>query len=138
MFDVSRTGTINFQEFGSLWKYVVDWQNTFRRFDTDNSGRIDERELGQALQAFGYRLSAQFYQLLVRKFDRQGHNSIAFDDFIQCCVVLHVSIWELFCKIMRWDFVVAKSGNLFLILVTNLDTMTTLLLLSTFFFFFHY
>ncbi|ELU02035.1 hypothetical protein CAPTEDRAFT_148620 [Capitella teleta] len=88
MFDRDSSGTINFQEFSSLWKYVTDWQNCFRGFDRDNSGSIDKNELQQALTAFGYRLSDSFYSLLVRKFDRQGRGVIVFDDFIQCCVVL--------------------------------------------------
>ncbi len=45
MFDKDRTGTINFEEFGSLWKYVTDWQTTFRSYDRDNSGAIDKNEL---------------------------------------------------------------------------------------------
>ena len=53
MFDRDHSGTINFAEFAALWKYVTDWQNCFRRFDTDNSGAIDERELKNALVSFG-------------------------------------------------------------------------------------
>ncbi len=34
----------------------------------------------------GYRLSDQFYDLLIRKFDRTGRGTVAFDDFIQACV----------------------------------------------------
>ena len=45
MFDRDRTGTINFQEFGALWKYVNDWQTTFKSYDRDNSGSIDKNEL---------------------------------------------------------------------------------------------
>jgi Ca2+-binding EF-hand superfamily protein len=45
MFDRDHTGTINFQEFGSLWKYVQDWQRTFKSYDRDNSGSIDKNEL---------------------------------------------------------------------------------------------
>jgi Ca2+-binding EF-hand superfamily protein len=89
MFDRDQTGTINFQEFASLWKYVTDWQNTFRGYDRDNSGSIDKNELKTALTSFGYRLSDSFYDLLVRKFDRQNRGNVSFDDFIQCCVVLH-------------------------------------------------
>lgn len=40
----------------------------------------------------GYRLSERFYSLLVRKFDRTGRGTIAFDDFIQCCVVVQVRV----------------------------------------------
>ncbi|XP_070574730.1 programmed cell death protein 6-like [Ptychodera flava] len=88
MFDRQHNGTINFQEFGSLWKYITDWQNTFRSYDRDNSGFIDKNELKTALNSFGYRFSDFFYDMLVRKFDRRGRGDIAFDDFIQCCVVI--------------------------------------------------
>lgn len=39
MFDKQGNGTINLDEFGALWKYVTDWQNCFRSFDRDNSGK---------------------------------------------------------------------------------------------------
>ena len=45
----------------------------------------------------GYRLSDPFYHVLMTKFDRQGRQRIAFDDFIQCCVVLQV----MSCSINR-------------------------------------
>ena len=122
MFDRDHSGTINFQEFGALWKYVNDWQATFKSYDRDNSGSIDRNELKTglvcvcvvsiacpfpsltsplpthlqshtpALTNFGYRLSDQFYDLLIRKFDRSGRGVIAFDDFIQCCVVIQVRL----------------------------------------------
>lgn len=91
MFDKQNRGTINFEDFGALWKYVVDWQNCFRSFDRDNSGNIDKAELCTALSTFGYRLSDQLITVLMRKFDRCGKGVIYFDDFIQCCVTLHVS-----------------------------------------------
>uniref|UniRef100_A0A1I8IUU3 Programmed cell death protein 6 n=1 Tax=Macrostomum lignano TaxID=282301 RepID=A0A1I8IUU3_9PLAT len=76
MFDRNQTGekgTIDFNEFQELWRYITNWQNTFRI---------------RALTNFGYRLSDAFYNLLIRKFDRQGKGSIFFDDFIQACVML--------------------------------------------------
>ena len=88
MFDRDLKGTINFQEFGSLWKYVCDWQETFRSFDQDGSGSIDREELKKALSTFGFRLSDRFYEMLIRKFDRSGTAAIRFDDFIQCCIVV--------------------------------------------------
>ncbi|XP_052817787.1 programmed cell death protein 6-like isoform X1 [Mya arenaria] len=88
MFDRDNSGSINFQEFSALWKYVTDWQNCFRSYDRDNSGSIDRNELKTALTSFGYRLSDRFYDILVKKFDRQGRGTVAFDDFIQCCAVI--------------------------------------------------
>jgi len=89
MFDRNNSGTIDFDEFGALWKYVTDWQACFRSFDRDNSGTIDRNELNTALTSFGYRLSPQTVDMLLKKFDRIGQGYVAFDDFIQCCVVLH-------------------------------------------------
>lgn len=91
MFDKENRGTVSFQDFGALWKYVTDWQNCFRSFDSDNSGNIDKNELKTALTAFGYRLSDNLVGLLLRKFDRFGRGTILFDDFIQCCIILYVS-----------------------------------------------
>ncbi|XP_064466609.1 programmed cell death protein 6-like [Ornithodoros turicata] len=88
MFDRDRSGTINFDEFASLWNYITEWLNCFRGFDRDGSGSIDRQELQQALNRFGYRLSEQTMTVLLTKFDREGKGSINFDDFIQCCVTL--------------------------------------------------
>ncbi|KAK6618737.1 Programmed cell death protein 6 [Polyplax serrata] len=90
MFDRAHTGTISFDEFGALWKYVTDWQTCFRSFDRDGSGTIDKTEFQTALQTFGYRLSEQIIDLLIKRFDRSNNGSIRFDDFIACCIVLHM------------------------------------------------
>ncbi|XP_043482460.1 programmed cell death protein 6 isoform X2 [Leptopilina heterotoma] len=89
MFDRRQSGTVNFEEFGALWKYVTDWQNCFRSFDKDGSGNIDRHELKTALTNFGYRLNDDVINMLIRKYDRAGKGTIYFDDFIQCCVVLY-------------------------------------------------
>lgn len=91
MFDRRGTATIRLEEFGSLWKYVEDWQACFQNYDKDNSGFIDASELHSALTAFGYRLNPQVTQLMVKRFDRQNRGTLAFDDFIQSCVMLYVS-----------------------------------------------
>lgn len=96
MFDKQNTGSVNFQDFGALWKYVTDWQNCFRSFDADNSGNIDKNELKVALTSFGYRLSDFLVDMLVKKFDRFGRGTILFDDFIQCCIILYVSGFLLY------------------------------------------
>lgn len=89
MFDKQNRGTVSFEDFGALWKYVTEWQNCFRSFDRDNSGNIDKFELRTALQAFGYRLSENIIDMMLRKYDRIGKGTILFDDFIQLCIVLY-------------------------------------------------
>src|SRR5215470_5897007 len=69
MFDKQNRGTVSFEDFGALWKYVTDWQSCFRSFDQDNSGNIDRNELRTALITFGYRLSEGIIDMLIRKYD---------------------------------------------------------------------
>ncbi|KAH7643221.1 Alpha-1 3/1 6-mannosyltransferase alg-2, variant 2 [Dermatophagoides farinae] len=88
MFDKDKTGSINFEEFSHLWRYVTDWLNCFRSFDRDNSGNIDPSELRQALTTFGYRFTDSFLQILMKRYDREGKGHVTFDDFIQLCVQL--------------------------------------------------
>ncbi|XP_019879050.1 programmed cell death protein 6-like [Aethina tumida] len=89
MFDKRNMGQVSFDDFGALWKYVTDWQNCFKSFDRDNSGNIDQQELKAALTTFGYRISDQLVSVMISKFDRHGNRTIYFDDFIQCCIILH-------------------------------------------------
>lgn len=88
MFDTNKDGTIDIQEFAALWKYVQDWKGCFERFDTDRSGNIDAQELSNAFKTFGYNLSPQFSDSVIRVFDRRGARTINFDDFIQASVML--------------------------------------------------
>ena len=100
MFDKQNRGTISFDDFGALWKYVTDWQACFRSFDRDNSGNIDKNELSHALKTFGYNLSDATVTTITQKFDRHGRGTILFDDFIQCSILLHVIIssgWYVYC-----------------------------------------
>ena len=65
MFDKDNSGTIDFNEFSALWKYVTDWQGCFRGFDRDNSGTIDGNELKAALTTFGkYTAFKMSFQIL--------------------------------------------------------------------------
>ena len=69
----------------------MDWHKCFKRFDTDKSGCISSDELHTALISFGYNISKQMTELLVKRFDRANKNEILFDDFIRCCLILYVS-----------------------------------------------
>ncbi|EIM80821.1 EF-hand [Stereum hirsutum FP-91666 SS1] len=107
IFDTDRSGTIGFNEFAGLWKYIKDWQNVFRHFDRDNSGSIDGRELQDALQQFGYNLSPHLLTLVERKYDVKASGvttgygatpGITFDRFVRACVVIK-QISESFAKL---------------------------------------
>ena len=87
---------IDFQGFKNLFHYVNQWKIVFQTYDRDNSRAIDQRELGQALQQMGYRLSEQSVQAILKKFASQS-GQITFDSFIMACVQLHnmTSKWSI-------------------------------------------
>ncbi|KAF3931016.1 Peflin [Dactylellina cionopaga] len=89
IFDTDRSGTIGFNEFLGLWKYIKDWQNVFKHFDTDRSDSINSTELTNAFAQFGYNLSPSLIVLLTKKYATPSDASgINFDRFVRCCVVV--------------------------------------------------
>jgi len=94
IFDTDRSGTIGFNEFAGLYKYIGDWQVVFHRFDRDRSGSIEGRELAEALRSFGYNLSSSLLTLIEQKY-ASGPSvqlgpppGITFDRFVRACVAV--------------------------------------------------
>jgi len=94
IFDTDRSGTIGFNEFQGLWRYIKDWQDVFRHFDRDHSGSIDGHELSSALGSFGYNLPPSIMSLIEQKYasgPSAGYGpapGITFDRFVRACVVI--------------------------------------------------
>ncbi|UOH79015.1 hypothetical protein LQV05_000005 [Cryptococcus neoformans] len=96
IFDTDRSGSINFQEFEGLYRYIQDWHGIFRRFDRDNSGLIDRLELSNALQGFGFSLPPELVAKLVKRFTPPpalgqtvaARPGISFDRFLLACVTV--------------------------------------------------
>lgn len=97
MFDRNSSGTISFDEFVSLWRYLAAWRELFDRFDEDRSGRISLQEFEKSLVAFGYRLSQPFVTVLFATFESKGRQrnaigpakmGMSFDLFVQACISL--------------------------------------------------
>lgn len=102
LFDTDRSGTIGFNEFAGLWKYIAEWQNVFRHFDRDRSGSIDQSELTQAMRGFGFDLPPNIMHLMMQKYIGSGvivpggpPPSITFDRFLRACVVIR-SLKDMF------------------------------------------
>lgn len=119
MFDKDKSGTIDVHEFSALWKYIQDWRACFERFDTDRSGNIDERELSTAFQTFGYNLSPQFCNTVIRVFDKRGSRTINFDDFIQACVMLKTLTDKFRVKDTQQNGVIRINYEEFLLMVLD-------------------
>jgi len=71
VFDKDRNGKIDFVEYASMHKFISHMRQAFIAADTDRSGRIEAREILQALSGAGFSyLSMGSIQELLRKFDK--------------------------------------------------------------------
>ncbi|KAK8779636.1 hypothetical protein V5799_019023 [Amblyomma americanum] len=86
LFDRNHDGTINFDEFSELYRYVTEWSNAFRHYDPTNIGNIDQNNMKTALKECNYTLSDRFNAMLQRRFERAGR--VYFDEFFQACMFI--------------------------------------------------
>ncbi|XP_021965584.1 peflin [Folsomia candida] len=88
LFDPGNSGSIDMQGFSALYAYVNQWLGTFKNFDRNSSGFIDEGELSQAMGSMGYRFSPGFVAFLMHKFG-EGQFGLPVDGFISACILIH-------------------------------------------------
>jgi len=71
VFDRDKNGTIDFVEYASMHKFIAQMRQAFLLADTDRSGRIEAREIFNALTRAGFSfLSMGTINELLHKFDR--------------------------------------------------------------------
>lgn len=68
IFDQDQSGTISFQEFQQLWKYIQQWKGAFDRYDSDRSGAIESQELHRAFAEMGFNVSPNFVNIVVTRY----------------------------------------------------------------------
>ncbi|KAL0268663.1 UNVERIFIED_CONTAM: hypothetical protein PYX00_010509 [Menopon gallinae] len=86
LFSKDHSGTVNVQEFQHLYKFVNQWLQTFRQYDRDQSGLIEEEEVALAFQQMGYRFSQQFIKFLIARADKATKKRMSVDQFILVCI----------------------------------------------------
>ncbi|XP_030155129.1 calpain small subunit 2 [Lynx canadensis] len=85
--DSDTTGKLGFEEFKYLWNNIKKWQCVYKQYDRDHSGSLGSSQLRGALQAAGFQLNEQLYQMIIRRYaDEDG--SMDFNNFISCLVRL--------------------------------------------------
>lgn len=89
MFDRDYSGTIDINEFNSLWNYIQSWRNTFNCYDRDRSGFISVNELHAVFAQLGFNVSPNFinYSAMYR-YDVNRCGQLNFESFISCCILL--------------------------------------------------
>uniref|UniRef100_A0A3P9MQ04 Grancalcin n=1 Tax=Oryzias latipes TaxID=8090 RepID=A0A3P9MQ04_ORYLA len=86
MLDRDYTGKMGFNEFKELFVALNGWKQNFMMFDQDRSGTVEPRELSQAINAMGFRVSPQALNVIIQRYNKGGR--IFFDDYVACCVKL--------------------------------------------------
>uniref|UniRef100_A0A1I8FMU7 EF-hand domain-containing protein n=1 Tax=Macrostomum lignano TaxID=282301 RepID=A0A1I8FMU7_9PLAT len=98
MFDRNQSASISIH-FQQLWRYITDWQNTFRTYDRATTNR---HELKPLLTTFGYRYPIRLHHnLLIRKFDRRTGRATIFSTIFICKLLacsLHCCITPAFAQ----------------------------------------
>ncbi|MCL7039963.1 hypothetical protein MKW94_005124 [Papaver nudicaule] len=78
------------KEFIAVYQCLQNWRETFQRFDTDRSGKIDSCELVRALGCLGLTVSPSVMSMLIAKYDKTGYKKkgLEYDSFIECCLTI--------------------------------------------------
>ncbi|XP_064130094.1 calpain small subunit 2 [Loxodonta africana] len=85
--DSDTTGKLGFEEFKYLWNNIKKWHCVFKQYNSNHSGSLGSSQLRGAVQAAGFQLNEQFYQMIIRRYaDEDG--SMDFNNFISCLVRL--------------------------------------------------
>jgi len=100
LFDQDSNGTIGFEEFKPLWKYMTQWRQMFDSFDDDKDGRIDANELAGALGYYDLHVGPTVLEMLVNKYGLKPSRNrppryggaprpqLDLDHFVCACVVV--------------------------------------------------
>ncbi|XP_045385657.1 calmodulin-like protein 5 [Lemur catta] len=61
---------------------VAEFKEVFKRVDKDGDGKIDAKELGEAMQALGKDLSEEDLKGFIKSVDSDGDGAISFPEFL--------------------------------------------------------
>ncbi|XP_034466701.1 sorcin [Hippoglossus hippoglossus] len=88
MLDRDMSGTMGFAEFKELSQSLNQWKTVFVSYDQDRSGTVEGHELQKAIASFGYSLSPQALNIIMKRYSLNGR--ITFDEFLSCCIRLRI------------------------------------------------
>jgi len=88
MFDKDKSGFVQIDEFKAAYQYCAQLQFVFQGVDKDHSGSLNQNEVYEAVQRYGYNLSSQAFTAVYSAFDNDKSGALKFDEFIQLCLFL--------------------------------------------------
>ncbi|GAB2291636.1 hypothetical protein Dimus_025892 [Dionaea muscipula] len=88
MYDFDRNGTMNFEEFLALNKFLLEVQEGFSDFERGR-GYLVHDDVAKALLKFGFLLDSPAFYTTCESFDQKKNGRFRLDDFISLCIFLH-------------------------------------------------
>ncbi|XP_078239967.1 calpain-14 [Pogona vitticeps] len=89
LLDLNSTGTLSIQEFRSLWKKLLIYQEVFQKNDIHQTGALEQGELYTAMQEIGISLSNELCRLSTFRYG-EPDLKIRFENF--ACLMLRVEL----------------------------------------------
>lgn len=104
MYDFDRNGTMSFEEFVSLNKFLIKIQNSFAALERGR-GYLTPDDVYEAVMKVGFSLDSPAFYTTCESFDQTKKGRFRLDDFISVCIFLQ-SARNLFSS-----FDTAKQGR---------------------------
>eukprot|EP00262_Sarcandra_glabra_P007355 TRINITY_DN20089_c0_g1_i1.p1 TRINITY_DN20089_c0_g1~~TRINITY_DN20089_c0_g1_i1.p1 ORF type:complete len:170 (+),score=26.53 TRINITY_DN20089_c0_g1_i1:135-644(+) len=104
MYDFDRNGTMSFEEFVALNKFLLKVQNAFSALER-NRGFLSLEDVYEALVKVGISLDSPAFYTVCESFDQNKNGRFRLDDFISLCIFVQ-SAGNLFKS-----FDTAKQGR---------------------------
>ncbi|KAE8716361.1 Calcium-dependent protein kinase 23 isoform 4 [Hibiscus syriacus] len=87
MYDFDRNGTMSFEEFIALNKFLVKVQQAFSDLER-NRGFLVIDDVYEALNKIGFSLDSPAFYTVCESFDQKKNGRLQLDDFISLCIFL--------------------------------------------------
>ncbi|XVF23331.1 hypothetical protein REPUB_Repub13aG0028800 [Reevesia pubescens] len=87
MYDFDRNGTMSFEEFLALNKFLIKIQQSFSDLER-NRGFLATDDVYEALNKIGFSLDSPAFYTVCESFDQKKNGRFQLDDFISLCIFL--------------------------------------------------
>ncbi|XP_058090650.1 uncharacterized protein LOC131237040 isoform X7 [Magnolia sinica] len=85
MYDFDRNGTMSFEEFVALNKFLMKVQNAFSALERGR-GYLSPEDVYEALVKIGFSLDSPAFYTVCESFDQNKKGRFRLDDFISLCI----------------------------------------------------
>ncbi|ONK55904.1 uncharacterized protein A4U43_C10F2150 [Asparagus officinalis] len=85
MYDFDMNGTMSFEEFVALNKFLSKVQNAFGELERDR-GYLTPDDVYEALLKLGFSLDSPAFYTVCESFDQNKRGMVQLDDFISLCI----------------------------------------------------